>query len=288
MPPVGAASHGCAPERRSLLDSAQPPPQLRCLFTPPPRRDGGRGWRLGDPSPSAGGGVGAPTLPIGAESRAKVRWDGLMAAVLLYIILLVPFRIGFNITSWAPWVAPDLLVPPPPPLLPGPVGAIWGWGPSYSRRARRARFFFNPESKSGGTESPVAQAKGFALLARPAYGPLRGFGTQPHPGSPPSPFRLTSSSSPTCSSGPSPPSRCSAPPLPRLTFAHVHPFARLHPPPTSTSASTTDFRPQFLSCCWKHAGWCLAFWCTGGGAGRGASADSSAADVAPPPPGLTM
>jgi len=231
--------------------------------------------------------VGAPTLPIGAESRAKVRWDGLMAAVLLYIILLVPFRIGFNITSWAPWVAPDLLVPPPPPLLPGPVGAIWGWGPSYSRRARRARFFFNPESKSGGTESPVAQAKGFALLARPAYGPLRGFGTQPHPGSPPSPFRLTSSSSPTCSSGPSPPSRCSAPPPPT---AHLCTCTSLRspPPPTHLHLRLHHRFPSSIPFLLLEARrLVLGVLVHGGGAGRGASADSSAADVAPPPPGLT-
>ena len=47
---------------------------------------------------------------IQQEGKFRNRWDCIIFCVVVFILITVPLRIGFDIRAWKPWLAPDYLV----------------------------------------------------------------------------------------------------------------------------------------------------------------------------------
>jgi CRP-like cAMP-binding protein len=58
---------------------------------------------------STGNGNGFSLL-ISHESTFRAVWDVIIFMVTVFICVVVPLRIGFQILAWAPWAAPDVIV----------------------------------------------------------------------------------------------------------------------------------------------------------------------------------
>jgi hypothetical protein len=46
---------------------------------------------------------------IQQEGKFRNRWDCIIFCVVVFILITVPLRIGFDIRAWKPWLAPDYL-----------------------------------------------------------------------------------------------------------------------------------------------------------------------------------
>lgn len=52
----------------------------------------------------------SPPFVISHESNARNAWDGAMFFVVVFLCIVVPLRIGFNLMEWKAWIGPDIVV----------------------------------------------------------------------------------------------------------------------------------------------------------------------------------
>lgn len=103
-----------------VAPASQPP-------TPAPPAPGKQSTGAATPPPSGAAATAAPAAPAPAkapppppkpeppfviehDSRIRKGWDAAQFFIVCYVGVVIPLRIGFNITEWRSWAAPDVIV----------------------------------------------------------------------------------------------------------------------------------------------------------------------------------